>query len=99
MGNDTLRTELNNLERKIKLVLGDHAQMQSEVSRLKSENENLKNKLEANNAHLADFQNQAKMSKIVESMIVEEKGTAELKGVIDDYIKEIDKCITHLGEA
>ncbi|MFY0599541.1 MAG: hypothetical protein JXR03_07700 [Cyclobacteriaceae bacterium] len=99
MGNDILRTELNSLERKVKLVLNEHSQLQSEVSRLQSENENLKNRLESNSTHLANFQNQAKMSKIVESMIVEEKGTAELKDVIDDYIKEIDKCIAHLGEA
>ncbi len=99
MGNETLRTELNNLERKVKILIGEHSNLQSEVSRLKSDNENLKSKLDSHNAHLSNFQNQAKISKIVESMSVEERGTAELKEVIDDYIKEIDKCIAHLGEA
>ncbi|MEP0368839.1 MAG: hypothetical protein ABJN36_20580 [Cyclobacteriaceae bacterium] len=99
MGNESLRTELNNLERKVKLIIGEHSQLQQEVQRLKSENENLKNKVDSHNAHLANFQNQAKISKIVESMIVEEGGETELKEVIDDYIKEIDKCIAHLGEA
>ena len=32
-------------------------------------------------------------------MVVDEENTAELKGVINDYIKEIDKCIAHLSEA
>jgi chromosome segregation ATPase len=99
MGNESLRSELNNLERKVKLLLSDHSMMQTEIALLRKENENLKSKLDLNSEHLTNFQNQAKISKIVESMIVEERGASELKEVIEDYIREIDKCIAHLGEA
>ncbi|MEQ8808105.1 MAG: hypothetical protein RIE59_03470 [Imperialibacter sp.] len=40
-----------------------------------------------------------KISKIVESMVVGDSDANEVKDVLDDYIKEIDKCIAHLGEA
>jgi hypothetical protein len=99
MGNESLRSELTNLERKVKLLLSDHSMMQTEIALLRKENENLKSKLDLNSEHLTNFQNQAKISKIVESMIVEERGASELKEVIEDYIREIDKCIAHLGEA
>ena len=32
-------------------------------------------------------------------MVVGENDSEELKDVIDGYIKEINKCIAHLGEA
>ena len=99
MGNETLRSEINNLERKIKILLSEHAQLKDDVSALKQENNTLKSDLSQKEQSLSGFQNQMKISKIVENMVVEENDTGALKGVIDDYIKEIDKCIAHLGEA
>ena len=99
MGNEVLRTELTNLERKVKLLINEHSQLKSEFSNLQRENEQLKNQITSKDTQLSNFQNQMKMSKIVESMIVGEGNTSELKEVIDDYIREIDKCIAHLGEA
>lgn len=99
MGNDVLRIELQHLERKVRVLLSEHSQVKTEVALLRAENEALKSQIESKTAHLSNFQNQMKMSKIVESMIVGEGSTSELREVIDDYIKEIDKCIAHLGEA
>ena len=44
------------------------------------------------------LQNQMKMNKVVNNMIVGEEESAQLKAQIDGYIKEIDKCIAHLAE-
>ena len=99
MSNDVLRSEISNLERKVKILLGEHAQLKNEVDTFRKENENLKASLKQKEANLSDFQNQMKISRIVESMVVDGSSAAELKEVINDYIKEIDKCIAHLGEA
>lgn len=99
MGNDALRTELLNLERRVKMLLSEHTNLKLELATLKNENEHLRTQVASKTAHLTSFQNQMKMSKIVESMIVREGNTIELKEVINDYIREIDKCIAHLGEA
>lgn len=99
MGNETLRSELSNLERRVKLLLSDYDALKSEAQDLKKENADLKNQLSTQNGHLSDFQNQAKISRIVNSMLAEGKTTNELKSVIEGYIREIDKCIAHLGEA
>ncbi len=47
---------------------------------------------------LENFKNQIKISKIVSNIPVENNTSAELRGRIDNYIKEIDKIITHLSE-
>lgn len=99
MSKETLRTEINNLERKVKMLLSEHTHLKDEINTLRLENEVLKDRLHQKESNLENFQNQMKISKIVESMAVEGNDTTELKDVIDDYIKEIDKCIAHLGEA
>lgn len=99
MGNETLRTEINNLERKVKLLLSEHTQLKVELQKVSKENQQLKAQASQQEANLANFQNQMKISKIVESMVVGDSDANEVKDVLDDYIKEIDKCIAHLGEA
>lgn len=80
-------------------------QVEQKFSRLEEENTALKNqlleyqkKLSDQEEALEDFKNQIKISKIVRNIPVENKASAELKGRIDDYIKEIDKIITYLSE-
>lgn len=99
MSNDRLKTELNALERKLRLLLTEHAKLKDEISGYRSENEELRNKLADKENKLTDFQNKLKISKIVDNMAGEGEETTELKALLDNYIKEIDKCITHLGEA
>ena len=99
MKNETLRTELNNLERKVKLLLSDYAQLKTDFDKSQAENQHLRTQIEDQHSKISSFQNQTKISKIVESMVVGENDSEELKDVIDGYIKEINKCIAHLGEA
>jgi len=99
MSNETLRTELNNLERKVKLLLGEYSQLKDAYQKVSSENQILRSQVNQYEHNMTSFQNQMKISKIVESMVVGENNVESVKEVIDDYIKEIDKCIAHLGEA
>lgn len=99
MSNETLRTEINHLERKVKLLLSEYTQLKNDFQKVSNENQLLKSQVDQQQLNLANFQNQTKISKIVESMVVGENDSDEVKDVLDDYIKEIDKCIAHLGEA
>lgn len=98
MSKESLRVELNNLERRVKILLSEHNRLKDEMKALRSEYDQLKVQLEQKESNLVNFQNQRKISKIVETMVVGDNDSKELKEVIDDYIKEIDKCIAHLGE-
>jgi len=99
MSNEIFRTEITNLDRKVKLLLNEHSQLKQEIDSLKRQNNLLESKVSEKEVALTGFQNQMKISKIVESMVAGEENTTELKEVIDGYIKEIDKCIAHLSEA
>lgn len=46
-----------------------------------------------------NFQKQHNISKIVNSINADAKGTAELKGKIEAYIQDIDRCITFLSQS
>ncbi|MEO1055133.1 MAG: hypothetical protein AAFX87_31145 [Bacteroidota bacterium] len=97
MNQDQLNTHLVTLERKIKILLGEYDALKVEMDYLKSENKDLKDTLKLRDEHISNFQNQIKISKIAGNLIAEENNTSELKRKIDDYIKEIDKCIAHLS--
>ena len=73
--------------------------MVSELDAVKKENSEFKARFSEQETSLTNIQNQTKISRIVGSMAVGENNAGELKEVLDEYIKEIDKCIAHLGEA
>lgn len=100
MHQDKTKSELLSLERKLKLILADYAATKKELQNLRAENEELKSVLKSKDEQINHFQNQIKISKIVSSIADENQSedAAELKAKINDYIKEIDKCIAHLSE-
>ena len=65
---------------------------------LNSQNLELKSLLTSKEQQILDFQNKIKISTIVDSISVGDSEAAEVKNKIDDYIKEIDKCINQLSK-
>lgn len=98
MDREILNSEFQALERRLKLLLNEHKALKEEIQFLKDENNQLKLSVRTKDDHLNNFQNRIKISKLVGSMAVENEDTAELKQMINNYIKEIDKCIAHLSE-
>ena len=98
MPSEKLYREFQNLERKIQLLVNENKRLQDELSQSESDNQILKAKMESQQAHLTSFQDQMKMTKMVDSMVVNGEDSAQLKSQIDNYIKVIDKCIAHLAE-
>ncbi len=98
MADNPLRSELNNLERKLILLLNDFSNKDEEIAVLKTENAALKAQLTDREGQLSNFQNKDKISKLVNGMVVNENDTEALSGLLNEYIKEVDKCIAHLSE-
>ncbi len=96
MDQDLLKSSVSNLERKLILLVDKYKNMKQEVSLLKEQNTELKGLLNQKEEQIDGFQNQIKISKIVNE--IDSGGDVELKKKIDDYIKEIDKCIAHLSK-
>jgi len=97
MEKDQLINELTLLERKIKLFMNEHQTVQEKLRILKVENSNLKTTLKRKGQQIDDFQNQNKISTIVDHIAAGGEDAAELKQYVNEYIREIDKCIAQLS--
>ena len=97
MDQELLKTNLNGLERKILMLVNEHKNMKEELKGLKRENQELKEGIRARDEQITGFHNQLKITKIVDSINPEDGSVSELKKKVDDYIREIDKCIAHLS--
>lgn len=97
MDQEALKASLNGLERKILVLLGEHKGLKEELRGIKSENQDLKSSLKARDEQLSSFKNQIKITKIVDQINPEDGSASELKRKVDDYIREVDKCIAYLS--
>ena len=85
------------LESNLSKLLTAYNQKNEALDQLKSENIHLQSKVEGLEAKVSDFQNQDKMAKLVNNTSVEREESIELKNRLNEYIKEIDRCIAHLS--
>ena len=97
MDQELLKTNLSGLERKILVLVNEHKNLKDELKGLKRENQELKEAVRARDEQITGFHNQLKITKIVDSINPEDGSASELKKKVDDYIREIDKCIAHLS--
>jgi len=97
MDQEILKTNLHGLERKILVLLNDHKSLKDEIRSLKLENHELKSSVRARDEQISNFKNQIKITKIVDYIDPEDGSNSELKKKVDEYIREIDKCIAHLS--
>ena len=97
MDQESLKNNLNGLERKIMMLLNDQKVLKDEIRTIKLENHELRTDLRKRDEQLANFKNQIKITKIVDYINPEDESISELKRKVDDYIREIDKCIAHVS--
>jgi hypothetical protein len=99
MSNEVYPPEkLEQIEAKTRKLVEAYKSLNSKLKTAYTENYNLKMTLERKNEELLNFRNQDKIAKIVSSISTDEKSSTELKIKINEYIKEIDKCIAYLSE-
>ena len=89
--------DLTSLERKLSLLINEHRSLKEQIRIHKEENSKLKAVLTEKQEQLKEFQNKAKISKLVSSIGADKSDTVDLRRNLDDYIKEIDKCIAFLS--
>lgn len=97
MSQDKLTTEILALERRLAMLVKDHQSLQKDHARVVDENTQLKTQLKDREAQVSDFRDQISIHKIAGNIETNEESGEELKLKINEYIKEIDKCIVHLS--
>jgi hypothetical protein len=91
-----LRLEL--LEAKAIKLANAHKELKLSFKELQQENNQLKIQIDKKEEEVRNFHNQEKISKIVTSIADDTHRKTELKLKINEYIKEIDKCIAFIKE-
>jgi hypothetical protein len=97
MNQETLKNNLQGLERKLQILVGEHKSLKEQVVLLKQENQELKSGLRSRDEQLLNFKNQIKISKIVDNLNPEDGSSSELKKKVEEYIREVDRCIAYLS--
>jgi chromosome segregation ATPase len=97
MDQELLKINLSGLERKLHLLVTEHKNLKESLKNAQSENQTLRQELTSREQQISGFQNQFKIAKLVDNIDPEGGNDPELKRRIDEYIKEIDKCIAHLS--
>ena len=97
MDQEVLKTNLNGLERKLLVLINEHKTLKEEIKTLNNENQELRAAIKIRDEQITGFHNQLKITKIVDNLHPEDGSVSELKKKVDDYIREIDKCIAHLS--
>jgi predicted nuclease with TOPRIM domain len=84
------------LDDKVKVMQRENRELKIEqkkllqtLEKLKNENKELKNQVNTPE----DFNNSKKIAKIVSSKLKQAGETAEWKGIVEEIIEEIDRCV------
>ncbi len=97
MDQEALKSNLSGLERKILVLLNERKSLKEELRGVKQEIQDLRTGLKTRDEQLSNFKNQIKITKIVDQINPEDGSASELKRKVDEYIREIDKCIAYLS--
>ena len=98
MENKNLTYLLKELEEKLDIVLERKQYLEERNTHLERQISILKDTLDEKNLELKNFQNQFKISKIVSSLSGDTQKSTEVKLMINEYLKEIDKCIAYISK-
>lgn len=97
MNSQTFEQKISGLEKRVGQLIKAYELEKAKSAQLLDTNKSLEQEIEALKVKISDFQNQDKIAKIVSSTTVEKDESVELKNKLDEYIKEIDRCIAHLS--
>lgn len=90
--------QLQSIESKVRLLLNRHAEAQQKLVAAQEEIKMLESRLEEREQQIKNFQNQENIVKIVDAIAGNTANSTELKLKLNEYIREIDKCIAYLRD-
>jgi hypothetical protein len=91
--------QIQNLKSQIKLAVEQHRKLQKEYSKLESQNQQLQVDKDVAINECEALKEQMKTIKLAQALAVPEKTeTRELKIQINNYLREIDRCLLLLNK-
>ncbi|MBD1396685.1 hypothetical protein H9Q13_05860 [Pontibacter sp. JH31] len=90
--------QLQSIEDKVRKLLSKHADVQEKLAAAQEEIKFMESLLEEKEQQIKNFQNQENIVKIVDTIAGNTANSTELKLKLNEYIREIDKCIAYLRD-
>jgi len=89
---------LDRLERQVTSLVAAYQQLREELADAQTTIQHLRADVRDRDRQLKDFQNQENIVKLVNTIAGDPAHATELKHRLNDYIREIDKCLAYLRE-
>ena len=93
-----MKNTVNNIEVKLVRLIANYKQIREDKLVLKQENETLIATLAAKSKEVMDLQEKIKLMNISKSVDVSKQEVKETRLKINEYVREIDKCIALLNK-
>jgi len=90
--------QLSRIESKLNRLVSRYHQVQTALENARHEIRELHLVIERKEAEIKNFHNRDNITKIVDTIAADTANATELKLKINDYIREIDKCIAYLRD-
>lgn len=98
MAAESFELRLEKIELLAANLVDEHIRLREMLNAVIEERDHLLQLLADKEEEIKNFQNQQKITKIVTSISEDAFSHTDLKLMINEYIREIDKCIAHLSE-
>ena len=93
----SLNNLISNIEKKLSNLLSSYENLKDKNLKLEDENNKLISKIEDNSQIINSLNDKIKIMSISKSVDVSKNDIKQTKLKINEYIREIDKCITQLN--
>jgi len=90
--------QLNRIEQKLTKLIARYNQAQDALEKARQEIKALELVIHKKDEEIKNFQNRDNITKIVNTIAADAANATELKLKINEYIREIDKCIAYLRD-
>jgi cell division protein FtsB len=90
--------QLHRIESKLTKLIQRYNQTLEALGKAQQEIRELQSVIHMKEAEIKNFQNQDNITKIVNTIAADAANATELKLKINEYIREIDKCIAYLRD-
>ena len=97
-GNIDIAARLQDIKKHLVLLLEREIELKGQIETLREENKKLKNLTEVQKNTIKDVEEKNKISKLAEVIVTDEAEAKALKTKINEYLRDIDKCIKLLNE-
>ncbi len=95
---DLYKEKLDSIEKRAQQLVAAHVQLKDKYNSLKAEHSELMDLLKEQGAQLEEMENKLKVIKVAKQLGASpDDDKNDLKKKINEYIKEIDKCVALLN--